>query len=226
MIKIIINIFFSNLKRHVILLKYIYRNPTCVFYNYSQISNTLFGKYVTIFENNKIFNAKIDSYTYVQFNSRVFNCEIGKFCSLANSVSIAPGIHDLNNVTTHPSLIQKSTPLPKVFAKKDNIVSCKKVIIGNDVWIGENSLIMDGVKVGNGAVIAAGAIVVKDVEPYSVVAGVPAKHIKYRFDIETITILQKSEWWDFPEEWFEKNSELMLNPTDFITYLKNDKQSF
>jgi len=68
--------------------------------------------------------------------------------------------------------------------------------IGHDVWIGANAVIMRGVKIGNGAVIAAGAIVNKDVEPYSIVGGVPARHLKYRFDKETIERLLKSEWWN------------------------------
>ncbi|GEC73211.1 transferase hexapeptide (six repeat-containing protein) [Flavobacterium flevense] len=201
------------------------KNTSCRFSSSSEILESNFGKSVVIFDNNNIYNSKVDSYSYIQMGSRIFNCEIGKFCSIASNVSIAPGIHDLNNVTTHPVLVQKSAPLPKVFGKKDNIVTYKKVFIQNDVWIGEKAIILDGVKIGNGAVVASGAVVIKDVDPYSIVGGVPAKHIKYRFDQETIDLLQKSEWWNFSDEWFEKNADLMLDIDGFKEYLKNDKQN-
>ncbi|QOG03783.1 CatB-related O-acetyltransferase [Flavobacterium sp. MDT1-60] len=211
----------TKIRKRIKFSRVIAKNPTCRFSSSSDIVESAFGEYVVIFEDNKIFNSRIDSYSYVQVGSRIFNCEIGKFCSIATSVSIAPGMHNLDKVTTHPALIQKDTPLPKVFAKQAS-TSFEKVFIGNDVWIGERAIILDGVKIGNGSVIAAGAVVVKDVEAYSIVGGIPAKHIKYRFDEESIHILQKSEWWNYSENWFHSNSELMLDPYQFIKYLKND----
>lgn len=210
-------------KRLIKKILFTQNNPTCVIGSSVIITDCDFGKYVKVFNDTQLFNSKIDDYSYIQYGGKINNCDIGKFCSIAAFVSIAPGIHDMNKVTTHPSLIQKSTPLPLVFATKNNIISNKRVVIENDVWIGERVVILDGIKIGNGSVIASGAVVTKDVEPYSVVGGVPAKHIKYRFDSETNEIFQKSEWWDFPEEWFVKNTELMLNVNNFIEYLKNDK---
>ena len=90
------------------------------------------------------------------------------------------------------------------------------VNIGNDVWIGEKAIILDGVTIGNGAVIAAGAVVTKDVQPYSIVGGVPAKHIKFRFDEETRCIIEQSCWWDNTEEWFIRNADTMLDPRSFL----------
>ncbi len=219
---IVIN-FVNHYKRIFAISKQLSKHNTCQFDMTSQIIDCDFGKNVKIFENTKMVNAQVGAYSYIQTQGRIFNCQIGKFCSIAASVSIAPGIHDMNFVTTHPSLVQKTTPLPKVFAKKDNLLTSKKVIIGHDVWIGEKVVILDGVNIGNGAVIASGAIVNKDVAPYSVVGGVPAKHIKYRFDPEIIAILQESKWWDYSDEWFENNHELMLDTQKFIQYLKNDK---
>ncbi|WP_264531339.1 CatB-related O-acetyltransferase [Flavobacterium sp. N502540] len=198
-------------------------NASCKFSSSSEILKSTFGKFVVVFDNVRIYNSKIDSYSYIQMGSRIFNCEIGKFCSIASNVSIAPGIHDFSKVTTHPALVDKSTPLPKVFAKKVNIVNFKKVFISNDVWIGEKAIVLDGVKIGNGAIVASGAVVVRDVEPYSIVGGVPAKHIKYRFDRETIELFEKSEWWNYSEEWFENNADLMLDTEIFKAYLKDDK---
>lgn len=88
----------------------------------------------------------------------------------------------------------------------------QRVIIGNDVWIGDSVILMDGVKIGNGAVIAAGAVVTKDVEPYSVVGGVLAKVIRYRFqNDETINELQKIEWWNEPILWIQEHAALLQN---------------
>ncbi len=203
------------------ILKLNFNNSSCQFYLFSDITGCKFGRYVVVFKDCTIVNSKIDSFSYVQIGSRIFNCEIGKFCSIAPSVTIAPGLHDINMVSTHPSFVQVSTPLPRVFAKENCITSFKKVVIGNDVWIGEKAIIMDGVVVGDGAVIGSGAVVVKNVDPYSIVGGVPAKHIKYRFDEETISVIQKSEWWNFTEDLLEEKAHLFINVNDFLNFRKN-----
>ncbi|MDQ0969214.1 acetyltransferase-like isoleucine patch superfamily enzyme [Flavobacterium sp. W4I14] len=206
---------------------WLYRNaqlknkyPTCRFDITSQIVDSEFEKYVVIFDYTKLYNTKVGAYSYIQMNGRIFHCEIGKFCSIASSVSIAPGLHDMSRVSTHPSFYFCTPVLPKIYVTENKLDLFKKVTIGHDVWIGEKVVILDGVKVGNGAVIASGAIVNKDVEPYSVVAGVPARHIKYRFDPEIILLLEKSEWWNYSDEWFEQNADMMLETEKFIEYLK------
>jgi acetyltransferase-like isoleucine patch superfamily enzyme len=223
-IKLIKNIFLNVLsffKRIYKITKLSIKNPTCRFDSTSQIVDCEFEKYVVIFDHNKLYASKIGAYSYIQMGGRVFNCEIGRFCSIAASVSIAPGMHDMNRVTTHPSFYFFTPSLPKIFIRENKLPLSRKVRIGNDVWIGEKVVIVDGVNIGNGAVIASGAVVVKDVEPYSVVGGVPARHIKYRFPEETIKLLQKSKWWDFTDEWFEKNAELMLDVDKFLVYLRS-----
>lgn len=199
-------------------------NSTCRFDNTCQIDSCEFGEHVVVFDNTKLFAVKMGSYSYIQAGSRIFNCEIGRFCSIASGVTIAPGIHDMGKVSTHPIFVHKSTPLPKVYAKMDSILTYKRVQIGNDVWIGEKVVILDGVTIGNGAVIAAGAVVVKDVEPYSVVGGIPARHIKYRFDKLTIKLLQQSQWWNRPDKWFEANANLITDIEIFIDNIKCSQQ--
>ena len=195
-------------------------NGTCRFARSCTVNYCEFEKYVVLFDNTKLYYSKVGAYSYVQTGSRIFNSEIGRFCSIAASVSIGPGIHEIDKVSTHPAFYSPSSPLPKVFTKKTHHKTFRKVHIGNDVWIGEKAIVLDGVKVGNGAIIASGAVVVKDVDPYSVVGGVPAKHIKYRFNESIIKILQESKWWDFTDDWFEKNSELMLDVNGFKEYIK------
>lgn len=139
-----------------------------------------------------------------------------RFCSIAPNVTIAPGMRDMNRVTTHPSFYFFTSSIPRIFVNHDKYPVFKRVNIGHDVWIGEKVIILDGVNIGNGAVIAAGAVVTKDVKPYSVVGGVPARHIKYRFDEETVRILQESQWWNFSEKWFDEHADEMLDVEKFI----------
>ena len=196
------------------------KHPTCRFDMSCHIAECEFEKYVVVYDHNRLFRSKIGAYSYIQTGGRVFNSDIGKFCSIAANVSIAPGRHEMKCVTTYPSFSYLTPALPNIYVTENKFPSFSKVIIGNDVWIGEKAVILDGVKIGNGAVIASGAIVVKDVEPYSVVGGVPARHIKYRFDEETIKLLQSSQWWNYPDDWFNKNAGLMLDVEKFIEKIK------
>ena len=123
---------------------------------------------------------------------------IGKFCSIAPDVRIFLGDeHRTDWITTYPF----GTVHKDVFGDRDTGHPATKgdVVIGNDVWIGYGATIMSGVTIGDGAVIAARSHVVKPVAPYEVVGGNPAKHIKFRFDQDTIDMLLELKWWDKPE---------------------------
>jgi acetyltransferase-like isoleucine patch superfamily enzyme len=129
--------------------------------------------------------------------------KIGKYCSIGYYVCLGPSQHNIRLFSTHPFVYGIEIPgdeaigVPPEFCMKQENV--QPVEIGNDVWIGHAAIIMDGLKVGDGAVIGAGAVVTKDVEPYAVVAGVPAKIIKYRFDKDIIDNLMQIKWWNYPE---------------------------
>ena len=126
---------------------------------------------------------------------------IGSFCSLASNISIGPGDHPLNYLSSSSFFYMDNLG----WSDKQGInIFLKHCIIGNDVWIGDNVFIKGGITIGDGAVIGAGAVVVKDVPPYAVVGGVPAKIIKYRFDDAIIQKLLKIKWWDFPDEILKK----------------------
>ncbi len=143
-------------------------------------------------KNNVLFN-------YPEFGDRLV---IGKFCQIAKNVKFIMGAanHRLSSVSTYPFNVfggawEKNTPphLSQLPRKGDTI-------IGNDVWIGRESIIMPGVKIGDGSIIAAYSVVTKDIAPYSVVGGNPARFIKKRFDDELIDLLLKTKWWDFAPE--------------------------
>jgi len=179
--------------------------------------------YNVLFEKVILITTCVGEHTYIQRGSSVINAKIGKFCSIAPNVSIGPGIHKIESVSTHPSFFLKDTPLVKVFSKSNQFNSSIKTVIGNDVWIGYGAIILDGVKIEDGAVIAAGSVVTKDVSPYSVVAGVPAKHIKFRFNQDVINILQESEWWNFSLDWLENNYDSMSEINIFLELIKIKK---
>ena len=130
---------------------------------------------------------------------------IGKFSSIAYGVALGTSFHPTDRLSTH--CFTYFTDRERVFGEIDvpleRIVpwkTTKPVTIGNDCWIGRNAIIMDGVTVGHGAIVGAGAVVTKDVPPYAIVAGVPARIIRYRFVPEICDRILASRWWDYPEE--------------------------
>lgn len=162
-------------------------------------SKSIIQSNVHLLENCIINNSEINSYTYLGKNCLVQNTSIGKFCSIANEVLIGLGNHPLDLLSTSPLFYNRINPLQISLIKKDlGIVEYRPINIGNDVWIGTRSIIMDGVSVGIGAVIAANSVVTKDVPPFAVVGGVPAKIIKYRFALEKAEEIINTKWWDFP----------------------------
>jgi len=151
---------------------------------------------VHVFEKCLINNTRISSYTYLGRNSIVQNSNIGRFCSIANEVFIGPGNHPVDDFSTSPLFYRVINPLNiKLVEENSNFKEYQPVNIGNDVWIGARAIILDGVKIGHGAIIAANSVVTKDVPPYSIVGGAPARIIKYRFDTEKIKYLLDLQWW-------------------------------
>lgn len=151
--------------------------------------------------------------------------EIGSFCSIAQNVTIfAGGEHNMHWVTTYPLRIAFGHPL----AGKDGLPRTKgKTTIGNDVWIGYGATILSGVTIGDGAVIGAGTVVVKDVLPYAIVAGNPARLVRFRFDTETIAKLLEIAWWNWPLEKIEATTSLLCSEHigDFVTGSANLNQT-
>lgn len=201
-------------------------------YDRAELKNSTIGDFVTIgndsivdnchLEGNNSINRRnfllrstIGRFTYTGIGTFIRTAKVGRFCSISWNVSIGGGNHPMDNITTHT--ISRFHHLDAGFWDKNQIrddierVSSAECIIGNDVLITSNVQILRNVKVGNGAVIGAGAVVTKDVEPYSIVAGVPAKKIKMRFDDKTIEALEEIQWWNWPIEVIRENLDLIYS---------------
>jgi virginiamycin A acetyltransferase len=149
-------------------------------------------------------NARIGAYTFLR-GGYVQNVKsIGRFCSIAKGFVIGLGEHPLSYLSTHPFQYEKVFPFWEEAKNFTSTVEPEQMksnpVIGNDVWIGANVTVLRGVSIGDGAVIAAGAVVHRNVEPYEVVGGVPAKHIKYRFDEDVRKKLLELKWWNYTLE--------------------------
>ena len=187
----------------------------------SLIDNIEVGKYNTIYEFVTLRNVQLNDFTYISKNSEIMNTKIGKFCSIGEQCKIGLGIHPTNLVSTHPIFYSTRKQAQINFSEKDIYEEYKEITIKNDVWIGTRSIIMDGVTINNGAIIAAGSIVTNDVPAYAIVAGIPAKVIRYRFSKEICHKLEIFEWWNKDTDWLRLNQKNMQNINLFFDQSKS-----
>lgn len=169
------------------------------------------------------FNGHLGYGSYIGSYSKV-SAKIGRFSSIASYVCTVAGRHAYQApfATTCPmffSLNPNHSQSGSTFATEQMFEELKFAVpekqldveIGNDVWIGERAMLIGGVHIADGAVVLAGAVVTKDVPPYAIVGGVPAKIIRYRYDEETISFLLQTQWWNNTEDWFKDNWKLLTD---------------
>ena len=160
------------------------------------------GRHVAIGERVVLREVSVGDYSYFERHGEAIYAEVGKFCSIAANVRINALEHPMERVTTHkisyrPNEYFKFLGLDQPFRARRRE---KPVTIGNDVWIGHGAVVMPGLTIGDGAVVGANAVVTRDVAPYTVVAGVPARPLRARFAADIAARLAALAWWDWPAE--------------------------
>ena len=187
----------------------------------SAIRGSVIDKTASVGNGAQIVNCRIGRYSYI-YGSSAVETEIGSFCSIAAGTSIGGGSHPTDWVSSSP-VFYKGRNVLKTNFSQNYYEEYKRTIIGNDVWIGSNCRIKGGVTIGHGAVVGMGSVVTKDIPPYEIWAGNPAKLIRKRFDDETIEKLLATKWWELPDEKLKEIGDLFNDPKELIKYLEENK---
>jgi phosphonate metabolism protein (transferase hexapeptide repeat family) len=186
----------------------------------AELRECVMGQFTDVAARVLMAECELGDYSYIERGVEAIYTRIGKFCAIAAHARINALGHPVERVSQH-----KITYRPNeyfLFAKVDKTFRearrQKRVEIGHDVWIGHGAIIMPGVSIGHGAVVAAGAVVTKDVAPYDIVGGVPARHIKWRFAESIRTRIISLGWWDWPHDKLGQAVEDMraLSPDEFL----------
>ena len=170
--------------------------------------------------NNTFFVGNLGYASYMGSNCHI-RADIGRYCCIANGVTTTSGTHPTQDwVCMHPAFFSTQKQCGFSYVTQNLFdETTAPVQIGNDVWIGTNATLLGGITIGDGAIIAAGAVVTKDVAPYSIVGGVPAKLIKMRFDEEDIQFLLDFRWWEKSEDWIRTHADLFADIKTFKTHV-------
>lgn len=172
------------------------------------ITDSKIGNHASFERRSMIFNSEIGEYSYTGYNSIIKYTKVGKFCSISWNVTIGAPNHEYKRMTMHPFPFVPKYRIVDEAVEGGYPTLGESVEVGNDVWIAANCCITRGVKIADGAVIGANAVVTKDVGPYEIWAGVPARKIGQRFEDEVIKELEKLEWWNWSEEVLKENVAL------------------
>ena len=186
------------------------------------IHNSCIDKTSKIEAGTQFINSRMNKHSFCGYDCDINSCDIGAFTSIANNVVIGGGMHPISWVGMSPVFYEGRDSVKTKFSEHAR-GGIKKTTIGADVWIGQNVMIKQGVLIGTGAVVGMGSIVTKDVEPYTIVAGNPAKKIRTRFDQNTIESLLNTKWWELTDEKLKKYAKYFQNPNVFIKELNDEK---
>lgn len=163
----------------------------------------------------QVVNSVMGKYSFCGYDCKIINCTIGAYTSIADGVIIGGAMHPIEWVSTSPVFYNGKDSVKKKFSTFNRPLD-KSTFIGNDVWIGDRAIIKAGIKISDGVVIGMGSVVTKDIAPYEIWAGNPARFVRKRFDDEIISKLVESKWYDRDEVSISALAEYIRNPKEFI----------
>lgn len=176
------------------------------------IVNSSFGEGCRLGARTHLKSVTLGDYSYVEAGGRLSFADVGAFCSIAPNAVVGMAEHpSAGYVSTHPAFYLHEPRLGYDFVDSDLREDYGLTVVGNDVWIGSGAQVLGGLTVGHGAIVGAGAVVTRDVPAYAVVGGVPARHIRYRFDDEIVQFLLGLRWWDRGLPWIRKHAHLFAD---------------
>ena len=183
------------------------------------IFDSSFDDHIAVYHNSTLSHVKFGAYSYVNENSTMGNVTLGRFTSIGPGFMCGYGEHPTNFITTSPVFYSTRRQCGISFTETSRYDEQHQTTIGNDVWIGARAFVRDGVKIGDGALIAAGAVVTADVPDYAIVGGVPAKLIRYRFPEDVVQQLLEIQWWNWSEDRLREAQPQLAQP-DVNLFLK------
>ena len=179
----------------------------------SVVSHCVVGNYVTVLEGAWLIRSRLGNFCNVGRNSVIAGATFGNFCSVGPEVRLGFGEHPTHLISTSPVFYSTKGQCNLSFADRDLFPETVPIEIGSDVWIGANVFIRDGVRVGIGAILAAGAVVARDVPEYAIAGGVPARVIRWRFPEAVRVRLLQTRWWDWSLDRLRQFAPLFAQPS-------------